>query len=515
MKLSKATYLIIITVFLAVYYLVCGIYLNKLGYYTPEALFYIEKTRIIFEGLGLKLKVIGLTSPLLPFYSTFIFTSINTLLAPVIASAIGTAILFYILATSLVKRVTDDFYLLILLLLFLFHPGILYMACSGKSIYLVLIFFYLFYMNIFKYYQSNTTFHVSIASICLVLLVFCDYKFIWLTLFFIPLVFSIAIHSLNLGEKESVFRISISFNNPSLRRKLVNKTFAMYVILFVLPIASLICYKMLNLTNANDLDYFNASPYATWSILAERLNYETLLATPDYKTADISLLISVKVLIICPLMLFVIFLFRQANYQILTLLTPFAFIEFLHIKYEKVPIAYEYYLIFIILSLICIIIKAPTIQRQRALKIGLAIIVLIQVYTGYYYIKNSPVAEERNFIATLTTRAVDAQQDENKDIANFINGLPDNSKVLMDDAITYQIVAFTNNIKGLTLPYEDNFLSATETPWNYVNYILIATEKNPVKSYTVLNLKYGPVLNPNSNLQKIYETDHWTLYKIL
>lgn len=272
---------------------------------------------------------------------------------------------------------------------------------------------------------------------------------------------------------------------------------------------------MLNLTNANDLDYFNESPYATWSILAERLNYETLLATPDYKTADISLLISVKVLVICPLMLFVIFLFRQANYQILTLLTPFAFIEFLHIKYEKVPIAYEYYLIFIILSLICIIIKAPTIKSQRALKTGLAVVVLVQIYTGYYYIKNSPVAEERNFITTLTTRAVDSQQDENKEIANFINGLPDNSKVLMDDAITYQIVAFTNNIKGLTLPYEDNFLSATETPWNYVNYILIATDKNPVKAYTVLNLKYGPVLNPNSNLQKIYETDNWTLYKIL
>src|ERR1700744_182055 len=263
MKLSPARYLLIITGLLAVYYLVCGIYLNKLGYYNPESLFYVEKARIIFEGIGYKLKVIGLTSPLLPFYATFVFTSINSLWAPVIASAIGTTILFYLIATSLIKQGLDDFYLLILLVLFLFHPGILYVACSGKGVYLTLIFFYLFFMNIFKYYQSNTTFHVSLASICLVLLIFCDYKFIWLTLFFIPLVFSIAIHSLNLGEKESIFRISISFNNPSLRRKLINKTFAIYIIIFLLPVASMLCYKLLNLTNANDMDYFNESPYAT------------------------------------------------------------------------------------------------------------------------------------------------------------------------------------------------------------------------------------------------------------
>src|SRR5476651_2412991 len=104
MKLTKSHYLLIIAVLLGVYYLVCGIYLNKLGYYNPESLFFIEKARIIFEGMGHKLKVIGLTSPLLPFYATLPFyspfssSSANFLLAPVIASGIGTAVLFYIIA---------------------------------------------------------------------------------------------------------------------------------------------------------------------------------------------------------------------------------------------------------------------------------------------------------------------------------------------------------------------------------------------------------------------------------
>jgi len=188
MRNTRKLYLILITVFIAVYYLFLGIYLNRLGYYNHESLFFIEKSKILFEGFGNRLKVMGLTSPILPFYATVFFSWIDQQLAPVIASALGTALLFYVMCTTLIKRTNDDFYLLLLIVLFLFHPGLLYSASSGKSIYMVLLFFYLFFFHIIRFYSSNTTFHISIASICLVVLVFCDYKFIWLNLFFIPLV---------------------------------------------------------------------------------------------------------------------------------------------------------------------------------------------------------------------------------------------------------------------------------------------------------------------------------------
>jgi hypothetical protein len=277
------------------------------------------------------------------------------------------------------------------------------------------------------------------------------------------------------------------------------------------------CYKLLNLTNANDLEYFHESPYATWSVLAERLNYEMMILNPDFKAADISLLISAKVLIICPLMLLAIYLFRDANYQILTLLTPFAFIEFLHIKYEKVPLAFEYYMIFIVLSLLCVIIKVQTIRNKIGLKIALGVITVVQLCTGFYYMKNSPIGEEKNFVTMLTERNVDEQQDEDRDMANYINGLPDDAKILIDDAIAYPIVAFTINVKNLTMPYQENFIGAIETPWNYDNYILIANGKNPINAYSVLNPRYSPILNQvgNSKLQKVYETEHWALYRLL
>jgi len=515
---NQSKYLLLITILLAIYYIAGGIYLNRLGYFSQEALFYIEKSKLVLGGLGDRLKVMGLTAPILPFYTSFIFSPINSVLAPVIASSICTAILFYMMASALIKRVKDLFYLLVLLIVFIFHPGILYAACSGKSIAMVLIFFFLFFINLLKFYRSNTTFHVSIASICLVLLIFCDYKFIWLTLFFIPLVLSITIQSLNLSEQESIFRLFLSFNNPSLRRKLINKTFALYIILFVLPIACVICYKLLNLTHANDLNYFNESPYATWTVLADKLTFDQLSTTSVYQLPENSLLISVKILMFCPLIVVAVYLFRNSTYQILTLLTPFAFVEFLHIKYDKVFLVNEYYLIFLILSLLCILFKSQTIRNQAVLKLVVGILVLVQLYTGYVFLQSSSIGEERNFVSILFNRANDVQQNDNRELANYINHLPKDSRVLMDDAIAYPIVAFTKDMHNVTLPYEGVFLSAIEAPDKYDDYILLATDKNEVTGFTQLNDKYLPVIkkaNSSLRLKRVYETNDWILYKIL
>lgn len=514
---KRTLYLILITGALVAYYLLLGIYLNRLGYYNQESLFYIEKSKILFEGLGNRLKVMGLTAPILPFYGASIFAFSN-LVAPVVASALGTGVLFYILARTLIRRTHDDFYLIMLIVLFLFHPGLLYTACSGKSIYMVLIFFYLFFFHIIRFYKSNTTFHVSIASICLVVLVFCDYKFIWLTLFFIPLVMFIAIQSLNLSEKETAFRLTLSFNNPALRRKLINKTVAIYIILFILPLASVLIFKMLNLTHANDFDYFIDSPYATWSVLADRMSFEQATSFSHYQSSQISPLVTASIALFCPMIMIAIYLFRHNTYQILTILAPFAFVEFLQIKYDKIFLAHEYFLCFLVLSLLCIIFRSHTIKNQLALKVVLGVVTVFQLYTGYLFLRHSFLPEEREFTSILFEPTPVDNQSENREMANYINTLPNNEQILMDDAIAYPIVSFTDHIQRLTLPYQESYLSASEAPEHYVQYILIATETNPLTGYTQLNNKYIPAIkrsDNNLNLQKIYETDNWILYKVL
>jgi len=514
----RTLYLIILTLLLAGYYLFLGVYMHNLGYHNLESLFYSEKNKILFEGVGNRLKVMGLTAPILPFYGTFIFSGISHLLAPVLASAVGTALLFYIMAHTLTKRTNDDFYLLILLVMFTLHPGLLFTACSGKAIYLVLIFLFLFFYHILRYYKSNTTFHVSIASICLVVLVFCDYKFIWLTLFFIPLVLFIAIQSLNLSETETVFRLVQSFNTPALRRKLINKTFAIYIIIFLLPLASVAIFKMLNLTHANDLDYFIDSPYATWTVLADKIGFEQATSFVHYQSSQISPLVTASIALYCPMIVVAIYLFRHNTYQILTIATPFAFVEFLQIKYDKIFLAHEYFLIFLILSLLCIVFRGHRYENQRMMKILLSVIVVVQLITGYFFLKNSFIQEERGFLSTLLHANPDDSQAENREMASFINTLPREQQIMMDDAVAYPVIAFTDHIQRLTLPYQETFLSASEAPERYVNYILIATDRNPLTGYTQLNNKYLPAIkhsDSNLNLQKIYETDSWILYKVL
>ncbi|RFZ81278.1 hypothetical protein DYU05_20055 [Mucilaginibacter terrenus] len=520
MRISRSASLLFLSVILMVYYLVAGIYLNNLGYYNHESLFYIEKARIVFDGVGARLKVMGLTAPMIPFLTTFFFTFISYTLAPVLASAIGTAVLFYVSASTLIRRQSDDFYMYLLLAMFLFHPGILYVACSGKSIYLILMFFFLFFLNLLKFYRSNTTFHVSIASICLVTLIFCDYRFVWLTLFFLPLVLAITLHSLNLGEQESIFRLFLSFNSPSLRRKLTNKTFALYIILFALPLVAVICYKLLNLTHASDLNYFNESPYATWNVLVDKLSFDQQTTNANYQIPELSLLLSARVILFCPMILIAIYLFRESTYQVLTILTPFAFIEFLHLKYDKVYLGYQYYLIFLMLAFLGVMVKLHTVKNQKAFRIMMGVVMALQLYTGWYFLAHSSLPEERNFMTVLTTRTIDESETQNADVANYINSLPDDARIVVDDATAYSVVAFVHSAKihTLTMPYQPNFLSALESPDKYADYIVIATAKNAVTGYTQLNNRYLISIKqniPQLQFKKVYETDDWVIYRVV
>jgi hypothetical protein len=212
-----------------------------------------------------------------------------------------------------------------------------------------------------------------------------------------------------------------------------------------------------------------------------------------------------------------VYLFRQKTYQILTLFTPFAFVEFLRIKYDKVYLTYQYYLIFLILALLCVIFRAATVKNQPAFKVMLVLVMLLQIYTGYRFLDDSYIKEEHEFVNILLKKEAATSQEENMDIADYINSLPGNQQVLMDDAVAYPIGAFVENIQNLTLPYQENFLSAVESPETYVSYILVATEKNPVNGYTQLTPKYLQTLqnaDGRLNVEKKFETDNWILYKL-
>jgi len=127
------------------------------------------------------------------------------------------------------------------------------------------------------------------------------------------------------------------------------------------------------------------------------------------------------------------------------------------------------------------------------------------------------IGEEKDFISILFNRQPSEAQTSNRDVASFINGIPSTSKILIDDAIAYPVVASVKNIKQLTMPYQDEYSSAIEAPEKYDDYILVATAKNIATGYTQLNDKYVAYierLNSALYLRIVYEGDDWILYQI-
>jgi hypothetical protein len=253
-------------------------------------------------------------------------------------------------------------------------------------------------------------------------------------------------------------------------------------------------------------------------VLADKLNFEQATSFSYYRPLQISPLVTASIALYCPMILIAIYLFRHNTYQILTIAAPFGFVEFLQIKYDKIFLSQEYFLCFLVLALLCIVFRGHRQENQRVMKTLLVVTVVIQLITGYLFLKKSFIGEEREFATTLFHANLDDSQAENREMASFLNSLPSDQQIMMDDAVAYPVIAFTDHIQRLTLPYQESYLSASEAPEHYVNYILIATDRNPLTGYTQLNNKYLPAIHKsdtNLNLQKVYETDNWILYKVL
>ena len=200
------------------------------------------------------------------------------------------------------------------------------------------------------------------------------------------------------------------------------------------------------------------------------------------------------------------------------MITPFLFIEFLKIKYAKVFITQQYYMVFLILALLCIVWQIKTVRNESIFKFTLITMIILSVYSGYAILNSSAIMEERNFVSCVIKKKVIDNQEEIKNVAAFMNNMPKSAHLLIDDAIAYPIASFSKDIRSLTLPYQDDYLSAIEAPQKYDRYVLIASSTNTANSYTELNLKYVmqyKAANSNVSLRKVFESPNWIIYQIL
>jgi len=518
MRKISTDHLFGLSVLIFIYYLLIAQKLFFTGVYSNEGLFFAEKGALLVEGNLDGVKLVGLTFPQLPFMVTFLFSIFNATFAPFITSAVGTAALFFIIVNSTRGHQYGSWLLLGVLLTFVLHPAFIFIAVSGKSAYLGLIFFYLFISSLFKYFHSNTSYHISVASIHFSLLIFCWFKFVWLTLFLLPVIFFAALQSMQIVQSEPMEKIAFAFNKISVRRKLVNKTLAVYLIVFLLPIVAIFVFRLLNLSYTGDANHFLDSPYANHSAIinrTENLNsYNELRFNSVFP--EVNFLITIRIMIFAPLLLICVGMLKNMSRNVMVILALFFFMEFLKMKYPGVYIPVQFYAAFICVCW-ALIINSRNIRVFRFTKQFYFALILLQIITGYLLISSSFVPEERKYLnalaSILLTQKIEV--DEDKAISEAIAKLEINKGILSDDATSYRIIALTGSTRCFLTPGEGKFLAALGQPQHNVSYVLISKTQNPFNGFGLLN--QNTLLSWRSQgirFRQVIENRNWELYSV-
>jgi hypothetical protein len=523
MPFIKKYIAIFIALFLLVYYILVAWVIHRTGYEHSEAMFVAEKIKLLFETKDNTLLTLGTTFPSLIFLSAIVFTPFGYPFAPVLASTAFTTALFFMMLVDFSKsKLPFRVYLPMLLLIFLFHPGMIYAATSGRGVASILLFFYLLFRSLFRYYQSQTSFFLAMASIYLSCLIFCDYNFIWLLLAFFPFIFLVSLEGLKLQKDQPpVMQYFESLNNRSQRRKLANRTLAIYIIVFLLPIGALYLFKSLNLAHAGDSTYFLTSQYANWHVTGND-SIGNLIASGavDSVTEQNHIVFQVYILLLTPLLLFLFFIFKGTMYELFTLIAPFILISIILLD-NQVYITVEYYLIFLILALLGISFYAGKKYKTKLLYPILMAVAIANIFTGIFYFKHSIDREENQFFYALKKVSKwkdERQTTEEYQLATYISDITDEThKILMDDAAAYKIMAHLRTLKNVVLPMNFNFITIVENPKLGARYVCVAKAVNRLRSFTVLNdynihqmeirQQFTPIL--------MFETKNWAIYKIV
>ncbi|MCX6208216.1 MAG: hypothetical protein NTZ59_01635 [Bacteroidetes bacterium] len=517
----------LLAILLFTYYLVLAWVLHRTGFEHSEALFLAEKTKLLFQARDNTLLTLGTTFPSLVFLSTVVFSFFGFPFAPVLASASFTTLLFFILVKDFSKtNIQQRIYLPMLVLLFVLHPGLIYTGVTGRGVALVLLFFYLVFRSLFSYYKTQTTFSLSMASIYLTCLIFCNFSFIWLLLGLIPFVVLVALDGLKQAKHGSpIIQYYESVNNSSQRRKLTNRTIAIYIILFLLPLVALYLFRVLNSVHAGNGTYFLTSQYSNWSITGT----ESLGSIYNRSGQSLNILAQHQIifpayiLALTPLLLVVFFWFKGRLYELCTLLAPFILISILLLD-NQIYFTVEYYLIFLILGLIGVYYFAGRKYSVKTMYPVIMLATVLNIFAGIFYFKKTSDIEEKIFFTAIKNaskprpeKVITEEHRMAVYISSIIGDKPNlSSKILMDDAASYSIIAQMHKIDNVILPVNYDFLTAAENPKVATKYLCIAKDSNRLRGFTILN---------NYNLKKMtaahavpptlmFETNNWAVYKL-
>ena len=581
--------------------------LRQADFHTLESLFYTTKALIVYEGYFPKLPTVGITYPLIPFQAVLLLFPIAGAFSPVVASSLGVTVIFrYLWHLGHKSEVHILFYFSILLLFFL-NPSIIYLAVSGGSYYMLILATIALLHHLLNYVDSASTYNIAMAGIFYTSLIFVDFIFIWLFLFFLPVI--LIITSRNIADKNisNQYGIKALFQENRLQSFFIGKSISSAFMFTILPGAAFLLYLFFNHLFTNH--FFDFLDNANYNYRV--IEYNSIITVSETQQEFFFLGsfndFFISIILLAPFLFFLIFLSVREPLKLYILFIP-AFIIFFDLIKENVPqITSNFYQLLIIISLFGILrIKNISIPKWFT-GVSIAIMTLLTVWFNHQYFlyesnryeseayteiierlpdsinailignrddSNQFVSEDSPFRVLSRSRNLDVNSSdesqsfifENEDSSSeptnssidnqttlrgitlsnhsfdfrfdsridgytdrtnlseveYVGDNPDlqtalflrqitssSSRVLIDDATSYAIVALHGRIRDFILPYENDYVTFLSNPEEYAEFILIPSRENPRQNYDmVYNL--APALgNPDIPYRILFDNGVW------
>ncbi len=146
----------ILTIFLIFFYVIISWLLRRHGFEHSSGLFYSEKLMLLFNTDSNTILTLGFTFPSLVFMSGLAFVPLGYLYAPVAASIVMIAALFYQLLEEFKKsEFSWKLYTPLIFLLFTLHPMFVFAAVTGRRNAIIALVAYLIFRSLFRYYKQQ------------------------------------------------------------------------------------------------------------------------------------------------------------------------------------------------------------------------------------------------------------------------------------------------------------------------------------------------------------------------
>lgn len=346
---------------LFVWLLVIAFMLRSEDYFTLESLFYIAKAQIVHDGYFPKLPTIGITYPVVAFQIVLILFPVFGIMSPMVASSAGVTIIFGYLWQLSKRADMHPLFFVGLTLFFFLNPGMIYLAISGASSYMMILVILGLFYHLLKYIEQSDTYNIAMAGLFYMLLIFVDFTFIWLFIFILPVILLITSRNLEFQNIFEVQGFKAFFREGNMRKAFIGKSLSTAFMFTILPISSFLLYLFVNhLFTSHIFDFLDNANY-NYRLIQTRAIGNVTSVQQDFFFLRNFYDFLVIIFAISPFLIKLIFSSFRQPLKLYIILLP-VFIILFNITRENLPIlATEFFM------LLCVTCLFGIIQFKREL----------------------------------------------------------------------------------------------------------------------------------------------------